>query len=313
MIVNVNLDENLQKIVKNWLLYLSIQKAYSQHTIRAYKTDLYYFFNFINTHIGSVISIDSLKCLKIQSFRAWLAYRKNNNVQTVSNARALSVIRVFYTYLKKYHNVENPALKAIKIKKIAKILPRALSPESTINAITMINTEYISKKKWVQARDLAIILLLYGCGLRISEALSITMQSFINNDYIVVKGKGNKERTIPILPIVKQAIEKYLEIRPKVLDDKYPIFIGNSGKTLSTDVFRAKVRLLKNYIGLPQYASPHAFRHSFATHLLNDGVDLRIIQELLGHSSLSATERYTKVSMQKIINDYMTCHPRMKK
>ncbi|CAL7960814.1 integrase/recombinase XerD [Alphaproteobacteria bacterium] len=312
------IDTEVKEGVVDWLHYLFTQKHYSLHTITAYRTDLLYFLRFTNTHFQTRISFDLIKSLTIQDFRAWLSFRKQSGVMAVSNARSLSVLRNFFRYLQRHHDVVNQSILAIKVGRLNRALPKALSQDDAIDATRMINT--VSEEDWVGLRDTAILLLLYGCGLRIGEVLAIKKQSFSNNcvvdsvgvnQYITVNGKGNKERVLPILPVVYETISAYVQRCPYDLDKNY-LFVGIRGKRLNPDVFRAKIRLLKNTLGLPSYTSPHIFRHSFATHLLGEGADLRTIQEALGHDSLAATQLYTKVESATLLKVYQQCHPRSK-
>ena len=304
--------EEFSPYVIEWLKYLKQQRNYSEHTCRAYLTDIRYFFKFISEHKGSSPSLSLLEDLTIRDFRAWLAHRKNNAIRPVSNARALSVIRNFMSYMTKLHNIKNDAIFAIKVKQSQKLLPRALPEDSALYATKMINKLHPEKNPaWIASRDKAVLLLLYGCGLRISEVLSLSRKSFIRDgEAVLVFGKGQKERIVPLLPEIYQATQQYLNACPYVQEKEEPIFAGVRGKKLNPDVFRKKIRTLKNAIGLPAHTSPHSFRHSFATHLLNQGIDLRILQELLGHSSLTATERYTKVSTKQLLGEYAKYHPR---
>lgn len=308
---NIFINEELQDIVEKWLCHLRKHKLYSPHTIRAYSGDLRYFIQFISSHCGQKVDLQILSALKIQDFRAWLAYRQMQKLNSLSSARAISAVKTFFNYIKKFHFIENSSIYSIKMRKLNKPLPRTIDKDFALRATEMINRLTPNEKDWVALRDRAILMLLYGCGMRISEALSITLEDlYANNDFITVRGKGKKERNIPILNTVREAVYDYLESFPYKIEKNLPIFLGIQGKPLNPDVFRTKIRLLKNIAGLPKHTTPHAFRHSFATQLLNDGVDLRIIQDILGHTSLQTTERYTKVSTDKIFQDYLKFHPR---
>lgn len=308
------ITEELRFVTNEWFIYLKQQKGYSHHTIRAYCSDLKRFFYFIRDHKGDVVSVSTLCQVQVYDLRAWLAYRQRAGIKPVSTARALSVVRQFFCYIAKWHGHKNDAISVIRIRKNSAILPRALQEFETSEALYAINDVKEGETVWVKARDRAILSLLYGCGMRISEALSLTPATFAaNTDSVVVCGKGSKERSIPLLQIVRTTVMEYLECCPFVLDVHKPMFRGIRGKALNPGTFRKKVRLLRDVIGLPAFASPHSFRHSFATHLLDHGVDIRVLQELLGHASLSATERYTKVSVPRLTREYMRCHPRAKK
>ena len=305
----IKIAKELQLIIEEWLNYLKNNLVYSRHTLDAYATDLFYFFNFIHHHYQESVSISIISNLQIQDFRAWLAARKKDNIKTVSNARALSVIRNFYRYLKNKKHIENKNVFTIKILKNTKTLPKGLPLDATIEAIKTI--ESLPKQRWIGLRDKAVLMLLYGCGLRINEVLSLHHKDFKDNmTQLIVKGKGNKYRIVPVLQQVRSALEEYIHSCPNNLNDF--IFVGISGKKLNPDVFRSNLRKLKKSLGLPEYTSPHAFRHSFATHLLNQNGDLRTIQVLLGHKSLSTTQKYTKIDVQNLMSAYSSFHPKSK-
>lgn len=309
--MSIKLSKELQSCIKSWTNYLANNLLYSDHTLTAYVTDLFYFLEFLQRHTQEDISLQAFQDLSIQDFRAWLADRKRRSIKTTSNARALSVMRNFYKYLKQNEQIDNQNIFFIKIAKINKPLPRAISEECAMDGIHLI--EKMAPKTWVGMRDKAILLLLYGCGLRISEALSLSRSSFIEGGVkVIVKGKGGKERMIPVLPQIIEAVSNYISSCPYSLDSEL-FFVGAGGKKLNPDVFRANIRKLKKSVGLPAHTSPHAFRHSFATHLLNESGDLRVIQELLGHKNLSTTQRYTKVDLKNLQSSYENFHPRYKK
>ncbi len=303
-----------KEYIDSWYLYLKNQRHYSIHTLKAYKTDLHYFLEFIYSHTAESITPNLLANLTVRDFRAWLAYRKQSSIKSISNARALSVIRGFFNYLEKIYGITNQEIFIIKIRRVVKPLPRALTVQSAMKVTSVISNIQTSQEIWIGLRDYAIVLLLYGCGLRIGEVLSLTLRNFQDDiDYVTVKGKGNKERSVPILLIVREAVLEYIKRCPYNIEKIGALFVGAQGKKLNPDVFRAKIRLIRSSLGLPSYTSPHAFRHSFATHLLSKGVDLRVIQELLGHSSLTATQRYTKIDSESLVKDYMKFHPRAKR
>ncbi len=298
-------DPNLLILCHNWLEWLKLEKLSSVATIRNYSTDIRGFMVFINHHKSSNISVSLIKELSISDFRAWISSLHNSNIKSISLARKISAIKNFFKYLSKFEQIENNNIFAIRSPKLSKSLPRPLLEEDAKMAIENIAT--ISQDNWVNLRDTAILALIYGCGLRISEALSIN-KSQINNDYLSIVGKGKKERIIPVLPIVRQYINNYLEQCPYHIDNE--IFVSIKGDPLSTDLFRVQVRKLRKKFGLNDKVTPHAFRHSFATHLLAGGADLRAIQDLLGHEDLSTTERYTLIETSKLVEVYNKFHPR---
>jgi integrase/recombinase XerC len=308
--MGIKLNDELQDCIKSWTNYLENNLLYSNHTLTAYVTDLFYFIEFVQRHKQEDVSLQVLIDLSIQDFRAWLADRRRRLMKVTSSARSLSVIRNFYKYLHRAHQLENQNIFLIKIAKLNKPLPRALPEQCVALGIEVI--ESMAPKTWVGIRDKAIILLLYGCGLRIGEALSLSRSNFLEGgDRLLVKGKGSKERIIPVLPQVKEAINQYIQACPHNLDS-LTFFMGAGGQKLNPDVFRASIRKLKKSIGLPAHTSPHAFRHSFATHLLSASGELRTIQELLGHKNLSTTQRYTKVDLNNLKSNYENIHPRYK-
>jgi integrase/recombinase XerC len=298
-------DPNLLILCHNWLEWLKLEKLSSVATIRNYSADIRGFMVFINHHKSSNISVSLIKELSISDFRSWISSLHNSNIKSISLARKISAIKNFFKYLSKFEQIENNNIFAIRSPKLSKSLPRPLLEEDAKMAIENIAT--ISQDNWVNLRDTAILALIYGCGLRISEALSIN-KSQINNDYLSIVGKGKKERIIPVLPIVRQYINNYLEQCPYHIDNE--IFVSIKGDPLSADLFRVQVRKLRKKFGLNDKVTPHAFRHSFATHLLAGGADLRAIQDLLGHEDLSTTERYTLIETSKLVEVYNKFHPR---
>jgi len=303
------LDAKLEAELKDWLDYLENQKICSKHTISAYRVDIRNFLEFINKHSGESVSLAKLGELDLRDFRSWLAYRHKQKFTATSTARSLSVVRSFFRRLEKNQIVSNAAIFHIRTPKLAKTLPKALPESQALAALDNIGSEH--KEDWVELRDVALLTLIYGLGLRISEALNLTPKD-IKSDAktIIIKGKGNKERMVPILPQVGIAIEAYKKSCPFDLEKDLPLFRGVRGKALNPAIFQKEIRLLRTSLGLPQSATPHAFRHSFATHLLAGGGDLRSIQELLGHSDLSTTQRYTKVDNERLISAYQKAHPR---
>ncbi len=303
----------IQCVVNNWLDYLKYQCGYSCHTIRAYHTDVNGFLDFLQPHFQEKPSVALLESLEIRDFRSWLTFRKAQGVTTLSNARALSALRTFFSYLNKHGIVKNEAVTLIKVKYRQISLPRALPIHKTIEATEIIlsTTENAKDPKWVIMRNYAILLLLYGCGLRISEALSLTKEA-IQSDHkqLRVLGKGQKERILPVLNNIANAIDAYIRLCPYNLDKIGQLFVGLRGKPLNPNTFREVIRKLRGKLGVTTPISPHTFRHSFATHLLTAGADLRVLQELLGHSSLSSTQKYTKLDTKTLLQAYQKFHPR---
>lgn len=302
----------LNAIVEQWQGWLADVKISSQHTVISYKNDLSNFLIFMAGHLGGKVGLPELTALEQKDIRAWLASRVMTDVEkkyeASSNARALSTIKNFFRYLEKQGKSKNAAILHIRAPKIKKSLPRALSEQQAQDAVKGIVSE--NAESWVNARDVALLLLIYGCGLRIGEALSLTYSDIPRGDSIVVTGKGNKQRKLPVLPIVKAAIEEYVAECPYKFTADSPLFWGLRGKALDAGIFQRQLRVLRGKLNLPETTTPHAFRHSFATHLLSAGGDLRSIQELLGHVSLSTTQRYTHVDKNRLMAAYKNAHPR---
>jgi integrase/recombinase XerC len=312
--------QQLGNLVTNWQNYLLNTRNYSKKTAESYGIDLRKFLEFLQAYKGAEPSLKTLEGLEVADFRAWLAERKNHDITQISNQRAISSVRSFYKFLEKEKLIKNDAVKAIKVSSRGKKLPKALSVEHAMSAIDEGGTE------WEDLRDKAVITLLYGAGMRISEALNLNYNDLDSADSIVIKGKGNKERLIPILPSIHTAIAAYKAACPfgprhaerseasrsfgYAQDDAQPLFFGAKGKRLRPELIQKKIRQYRTWLGLPEHATPHALRHSFATHLLAEGADLRSIQELLGHSSLATTERYTHIDSKRLIEGYKKAHPR---
>jgi integrase/recombinase XerC len=268
------------------------------------------FFQFLSQHYGNTIDKKHLKDISTQDIRSWLVTLKNKNYNISSYARYVSALKNFFNYLQKFENIENKSPHYIKIKNSKNQLPKCIGQ---IDAKLAIEESFnASSELWLQLRDLAIITLIYGCGLRISEALSITL-SDLGGDFITITGKGQKQRSVPIITPVTNAINDYIKHCPHHLEKNTPLFLGARGKPLNPHVFQRQIRVIRNNLGLPDNVTPHTFRHSFATHLLSNGADLRSIQELLGHTNLSTTQIYTFVDESKILKTYNQCHPRSKK
>jgi integrase/recombinase XerC len=291
-----------------WFSYLVAEKKYSEHTLRAYQADLYAFFTFLSQHLEEEVTLDLLAKLSVRDFRGWLVSRHNDELSFKSTARALSTIRSFYRFLERQGVLSNHAVFNVTMPKIPKAIPKAIAADEALKATQIIGD--LSQEDWVGKRDVALLTLIYGCGLRISEALGLKLQDVPKGDVIRITGKGNKQRELPVLPIVRQALEVYIEACPFVHSADGYLFVGARGKQLQAPIFRKQLQSLRNILGLPESTTPHAFRHSFATHLLSGGGDLRTIQELLGHASLSTTQVYTKVDTKRLLDVYEKAFPR---
>jgi integrase/recombinase XerC len=263
---------------------------------------------FLSGHLGSSPNLKDLAALAPSDFRAFMAKRRSNDIGSRSLARQLSAIRAFYRHAERRGLLHNPALSVLRTPKIAHAVPKPLSVPA---AAELIKADPIAGKgeAWIAARDAAVLTLLYGCGLRISEALGLT-QAQLAREPLTIIGKGGKARIVPLLPVARAAVERYVSLCPFPLDPKAPIFRGEKGGPLNARNIQLLIARLRGALGLPDTATPHALRHSFATHLLASGADLRTIQELLGHASLSTTQVYTEVNAAHLLEQYAKAHPR---
>lgn len=306
----VSLAPDLAKGVAGWRAWLAEERRASEHTLDAYERDLEGFLRFLRDHLGEPPSLAALESLKLADFRSWLAARERQGLARSSTARALSTLRGFFRWGERQGLFENPVVGRLRNPKQAQVLPKALTArevKESLRAVTELQGE-----PWIAKRDLAVLLLLYGCGLRVGEALSLTRAQAPEpgQGALTVRGKGSKERVVPLLPLVTQAIADYLALCPFQPGAKAPLFLGSRGGPLGARRVQETMARLRALLNLPPEATPHALRHSFATHLLAEGGDLRTIQELLGHSSLSTTQRYTAVDAERLLNVYQKTHPR---
>lgn len=299
---------DLAAAIQSWRDWLAGERRSSPHTLDGYCRDLSAFCAFLPGHLGEEADLAALARLSVADFRAFLAARQNEGLSRSSTARLMSTLRGFFKYLDRADLVHNPAITAVKSPRPPKALPKALAAEDAMETLALASE--MQEEPWLAARDLALLALLYGCGLRLGEALSLTRRDAPTTDTMVITGKGNKQRMVPVLPVVRDAIADYLAQCPFHPDPDDPLFLGARGKRLNPGVVQRQVRKLRAALGLPDTATPHALRHSFATHLLAEGGDLRTIQELLGHASLSTTQRYTKVDSARLTRAYDQAHPR---
>lgn len=296
----------MNEIIADFIEYLVHTKKYSDLTAESYDHDIRDFITFYERFSGADMRPDDLARIDATAFRAWLADRQKRGMAARSTARALSAMRGFMKWANRNRGIKNEAIELISSPKIPKSIPHALD-ESEIKSMDDLIRQ-IEPMPWIAARNHALLLLIFGSGMRISEALSLTTRQIAGHpDTITIVGKGAKERIVPILPIVWQAIEKYQNMRP--FDMEY-LFCSATGLPMSPRMAQKMIEQLRIMLQLPDYITPHALRHSFATALLSDGVDLRSIQELLGHASLSTTQIYTKVSTADIVSAYNKAHPK---
>lgn len=299
----------MASLLLSWIQWLQEVRKMSAHTVAAYESDMQQFLAFQNTHQGKMLSIDDLTALRIQDFRAWLAHRSGEGYEHRSTARALSVVRNFFKYLTKQGYPPNTALVVIRSPRLKIGLPRPLSLSQAKKLVDDIDLE--AKEAWVGQRDKALFTLLYACGLRLGEALSLTIkQAPLDTDMLLVKGKGKRERLVPVLPIVSETLREYIRLCPYSLAPERMLFIGVKGEKLNPAVVQRTMRTYRRAMALAETATPHALRHSCATHLMSASGDLRGIQELLGHASLSTTQVYTDVDPTRLMTIYAGAHPR---
>lgn len=299
---------DLKTAIETWRGWLEGERRASRHTLDAYCRDLAAFLSFLTGHHGGEADLAVLAGLAPADFRAFLAARSAEGLGRSSMARLMSTLRGFFAFLDRRDLVHNPAVGAVKAPRPPRSLPKALAADEALEALA--SAGELQDEPWLAARDIALLTLLYGCGLRLGEALGMSRRDMPKGDTMVVTGKGQKQRMVPVLPVVRQALADYLRLCPYPLGAETPLFVGARGGRLNPGVVQRQMRRLRQLLGLPESATPHALRHSFATHLLAGGGDLRTIQELLGHASLSTTQRYTHVDSARLAKVYRDAHPR---
>jgi integrase/recombinase XerC len=298
--------------IEAWLRHLGDERHYSLKTLEAYRRDVLQFLAFLAAHLGGPPSLKALAELTPADVRAFLAARRAADIGSRSLMRSLAGVRGFARYLERNGKGKVGALGAVRAPKIGKTLPRPLAASAATRLADADLAAGDDREPWIHARDAAVLALLYGSGLRISEALGLPRAAFGAGagDTITVTGKGCKQRMVPVLPQVAKLIGDYLALCPYDLLQDGPLFVGAKGGLLAPRVVQLAMARLRGALGLPETATPHALRHSFATHLLARGGDLRAIQELLGHASLATTQIYTEVDAERLIEAYRSAHPR---
>ncbi|MCL2469683.1 MAG: tyrosine recombinase XerC [Alphaproteobacteria bacterium] len=302
-----SLSDDLQDALLAYRSWLIGQKRASAHTAAAYNSDLLHFLSFIAQHRGGPVRLGHMADLGLGDFRAWLAQRAQQST-AATRARALAAVRSFFRWLDKTGRLHNGAIELVRAPKLARRLPRPLSQDDAAELIK--TAQEIPAKDWIGLRDRALFTLLYGAGLRISEALALRHEDLAQKDRLVITGKGQKQRVVPLIPLIEVMLTNYIEACPFPSSPSRPVFIGTRGAVLNPAVAQRQMRALRRLLDLPDSATPHALRHSFATHLLASGADLRSLQELLGHSSLSTTQLYTKIESHQLDETYQAAHPR---
>ena len=302
-------DEKLLGERAAWLESLGAERRLSGNTLDAYERDTRQFLQFLSNHVGDTVKIDDIKALRPADLRGFLAHRRKEGAGARSLGRHLAGLRSFLRHLECKGLVNAAGASAIRSPKQPKSLPKPLSGPQAL-AVVAFDTQ-MHEEPWIAARDAAVLSLLYGCGLRISEALGLTPDVFQGRPTSLrITGKGGKMRLVPLLPVVTEAVETYYKLCPYHLEGDAPLFRGARGGPLQPAIIQREMQKLRSALGLPDSATPHALRHSFATHLLGSGGDLRTIQELLGHASLSTTQIYTGVDSARLLDIYDRAHPR---
>jgi integrase/recombinase XerC len=308
----LSLDRDAPSVARafeDWRAWLAHERRASSHTLDAYDRDLRLFLGFLTGHLGNEPSLADLASLRPGDFRAFLAAEQVRGRSKTSVARSLSVIRNFLRFLARRGLAENAAIGSVRTPKLPKPVPKALSIPEASELLDAAESE--GREPWHGARDAAVVTLLYGAGLRLGEALAVTRRDAPTKEgSLTVIGKGQKTRVVPILPLVAESVTAYLALCPYDPGPDGALFLGARGGPLHPRLVQGMVAKLRRGLGLPDTATPHALRHSFATHLLAEGADLRAIQELLGHASLATTQRYTKVDLTQLLEVHRAAHPR---
>lgn len=291
-----------------WLSHERGITGAAPRTISAYASDVGGFLAFMTAHHGGTIGLDAIASLSVSDMRAWMAHERARGLSARSLARGLSAVRGFCRWLAERETLEPTSVLSARAPRYRRKLPRPLAEDAAAAMLSTIGDD--ATAPWIAARDTAVVTLLYGCGLRISEALSLGGADADLAEVLRIRGKGGKERLVPVLPAARAAVAGYARLCPFDLAPAQPLFRGVRGGPLSARLVQLAMERARNTLGLPASATPHALRHSFATHLLSAGGDLRVIQELLGHASLSTTEAYTAIDATRLMDVYASAHPR---
>ena len=303
------LADDARRAAEAWLVHLAHERGAAVNTLSAYERDLRQFLGWLRGELGHAPCLADLARLDAKRFRAFMAARRRAGAQSRSLARTMSALRVFFRWLEAQEITRNRSLLQVAMPKVPHGIPTPLTVEK---AAAVMDGGAGAELDWVMARDAAVLLLLYGSGLRISEALGLLRKDapLDGRDVLRITGKGGKERLVPVLPVTQAAVARYLALCPYPLAADGPLFLGAKGGQLSPRIIQLLMERMREGLGLPETATPHALRHSFATHLLSAGADLRQIQELLGHASLSTTQVYTEVDRTRLLAVYDKAHPR---
>ena len=302
------IEPTVMRAFYDWHAWLAGERRVADNTLLAYERDVLQFLRFLGDHWGGPPTLLDLNGLSVGDFRSFLADCAARRLARSSIARTVASLRSFFRFLDRRGYAHVPAAAMVRVPRVAHSLPRPLTPSDALDAVASIGD--ISDEPWIALRDMALLSVLYGCGLRISEALSLRRAAVPLGEAIVVTGKGGKQRVVPVLPVVARTVAEYTDRCPFIGRPEDPLFVGARGGALNPGVAQRQMRRLRGVLGLPETATPHALRHSFATHLLSGGGDLRTIQELLGHASLSTTQRYTEVDAARLVAVHRAAHPR---
>lgn len=295
------------ELLARWLSHLDSVRGRSPQTLEAYQRDVAGFLGFMGQHMGGPMGLTALGRVGITDIRAWMAARRGDGISARSLARELSAVRGFYHWLDHAHGVSCAAIHAVRTPKVVPSLPR---PVAAPDARRLIAASGHHEEPWIAARDIAALTLLWGAGLRIGEALELRQKDAPLPETLRITGKGGKEREVPVLPAARDAVEDYRALCPWQAGPEEALFLGARGGPLSQRTLQKAMATARQALGLPSSATPHALRHSFATHLMQAGGDLRAIQQLLGHASLSTTQVYTAVEQEHLLEVYERAHPR---
>ncbi len=304
----LTLDRATRDALSGWLDHQRALQDAAQNTLDAYRADMAGFLGFLTAHHGQPPDLTALAGIELRDMRAWMAAERGSGASARTLARKLSAVKSFYRWLAARDGFDATAVLSTRSPRFAAKLPRPMARDAAAGMIETAGTQ--AKKDWIGARDVAVLTLLYGCGLRISEALGLTGADAPLPEVLRITGKGGRERLVPVLPVAREAVARYMRLCPFELAPKAPLFRGARGGALNPRMVQKAVEQARLALGLPASATPHAFRHSFATHLLDAGGDLRTIQELLGHASLSTTQAYTAVDTARLMQVYQKAHPR---
>ena len=310
MAMEIQLSAGVAALLTDWLTSLAAVRGRADATIEAYRRDVSDYLGFLTKHFGAPIGRDHLGRIAVTDLRAWMASRRASGLSARSVARELSAVRTFHGWLDQTHGLPCPALGAIRAPKLPARLPRPVSPDQ---AHRLIDASASHHEPWIAARDLAALTLIWGTGMRIAEALSLRRRDAPLPEILRITGKGGKVREVPVVPAAREAVDTYLNLCPHAPGPEGALFLGARGGPLHPRLLQGAMQTARQALGLPDTATPHALRHSFATHLLAAGGDLRAIQELLGHASLSSTQIYTGVDQDRLMEVYAQAHPRARR